>query len=215
MGFLNKKELRSGASKMDALQQRIDQLDDQIRKLEDRLQANTQNLNGAAEAARTGRNENPKGGARRMKAVTGGLLKENNSIKKELAALKAKRQRLAENKRIANIKHQYAGESVTIGGNAMGNFYTDDDVKQAKLKIYESCRNGDITEDQKQELLLALEESVEEYNERLDLWLDQQEVMEASSDEGLDFNAMKVFVYESADQGLITEAEKEFMLQYL
>lgn len=200
---------------MDALQQRIDQLDDQIRKLEDRLQANTQNLNGAAEAARTGRNENPKGGARRMKAVTGGLLKENNSIKKELAALKAKRQRLAENKRIANIKHQYAGESVTIGGNAMGNFYTDDDVKQAKLKIYESCRNGDITEDQKQELLLALEESVEEYNERLDLWLDQQEVMEASSDEGLDFNAMKVFVYESADQGLITEAEKEFMLQYL
>lgn len=215
MGFLNKKELRSGTSKMDALQQRIDQLDDQIRKLEDRLQANTQNLNGAAEAARTGRNENPKGGARRMKAVTGGLLKENNSIKKELAALKAKRQRLAENKRIANIKHQYAGESVTIGGNAMGNFYTDDDVKQAKLKIYESCRNGDITEDQKQELLLALEESVEEYNERLDLWLDQQEVTEASSDEGLDFNAMKVFVYESADQGLITEAEKEFMLQYL
>lgn len=196
------------------LQTKIEELDEQIKVLEDRLQASQRKLDGATEEARTRPGENPKGGAKRMKSVTADLLKENNSIKKELASVKARRARLAERKRTADIKNKYHTETGMNGGITMGNVYTDDDVKQAKLKIYESCSKGVITKDQRDGLLQALAESVEEYNENVDRYLAEQAAA-GTGEGGLDFNAMKVFVYESADKGLISEDEKEYLLSYL
>lgn len=204
----------ANASESDRLANQIREIDKKIQELESREKSSRANIDGAAEAARTKPGERPQGGARRMKKVTSDLLKENSSIKKELAALKSKRARLVEKKKIVDIKQQYKSESVPNGGIKMGKVYTDEDIQEAKLKIYESCRAGVIDEDTKDELLEALAESVDEYNENVEAYLAQQEMME-NAEAQLDFNAMKVFVYESAEAGLIDEDEKNYLLQYL
>lgn len=103
------------------------------------------------------------------------------------------------------------------------NKYTNDDVDNAKMTIYEACRLGKIDVDQKTELLEKLDDAVMEYNSILehaeglvDLSEDddnEEVVDESVEDDTMTLEDAKLIVYESWRNGDISEEERDEILE--
>ena len=105
---------------------------------------------------------------------------------------------------------------------AIMNKYTNEDIDDAKMAIYEACRLGKITVDEKTEFLERLD-AVIEYNSILehaenveDLSVDgDDDLMEESADDEdtMTLEDAKLIVYESWRNGDISEEERDEILE--
>lgn len=103
------------------------------------------------------------------------------------------------------------------------NKYTNEDIDDAKMAIYEACRLGKITVDEKTEFLERLDDAVIEYNSILehaenveDLSVDRDDdLMEESADDEdtMTLEDAKLIVYESWRNGDISEEERDEILE--
>ena len=106
---------------------------------------------------------------------------------------------------------------------AIMNKYTNEDIDDAKMAIYEACRLGKITVDEKTEFLERLDDAVIEYNSILehaenveDLSVDgDDDLMEESADDEdtMTLEDAKLIVYESWRNGDISEEERDEILE--
>lgn len=106
---------------------------------------------------------------------------------------------------------------------AIMNKYTNEDIDDAKMAIYEACRLGKITADEKTEFLERLDDAVIEYNSILehaenveDLSVDgDDDLMEESADDEdtMTLEDAKLIVYESWRNGDISEEERDEILE--
>lgn len=194
---------------VDDLKKQYDSLTSQILELERKIAAGTRTGSEILNDTKSDFGTHPKNQKRLMRKAVDGVIKENNSLKKEREKLLKQQSRLEEKIKLLEIKQRYKTESCDEnGGSIMFKTYTDEDVAQAKLKIYESARAGVITESQKDALLEELDHAIDDYNERVS-------ALTESTDDDLDRDAMRLFIYESAHNGLITEEEKDYFLENL
>lgn len=104
------------------------------------------------------------------------------------------------------------------------NKYTNEDIDDAKMAIYEACRLGKISTDQKTDLMERLDDAVMEYNHILenatnvedlsDYDDDDEEVMdESAEDDTMTLEDAKLIIYESWRNGDISEEERDEILE--
>ena len=109
---------------------------------------------------------------------------------------------------LSGTKIEYR-ESAEEGGIKM---YTDEQINQMRLSVYEAAEDGSISENLKNYLLLTIESTIEDYNTyvnnqaKYDLW--EEEARE-------NYKTAKLHLYESFDEGYINEDQLCTMIESL
>ncbi len=132
------------------------------------------------------------------------LLKERKKIIRSLAQLGVN----VIPESLSGTKIEYR-ESAEEGGIKM---YTDEQINQMRLSVYEAAEDGSISDNLKNYLLLTIESTIEDYNTyvnnqaKYDLW--EEEARE-------NYNTAKLHLYESFDEGYINEDQLSIMIESL
>lgn len=194
---------------------RIQEIDNKIKELQRRRERNNATSDKRMESLKPKPGVAEKGAAKRMRLATKELHSENNSIIKEIASLKKEKEKLLNKKKLQDAKSIYAKE---YGGIEMNNIYTNEDVEERRLKLYDALREGVITESQFDELNDELDAAIDMYNESLEYDEDDDlddDMMEESVDGEDETASMRLFIYESVREGTLTAEEGADMLDRL
>nr|DAK39034.1 MAG TPA: hypothetical protein [Caudoviricetes sp.] len=202
-GGKTKKASATNADKIRRLRAEIQDIDNDIQEVKDQL---GRLINSGSRDVKT------------FAKIRKELAAKNNKLMKERNTLVSKLNSLEARDNAAKLRAKVYGESG--GNNIMFNTYTNDEIDEAKLKVYESVRNGVISKEDGNAILCHLSEAVDDYNDRVDQYYaesddDDEPDDDSEKDGDVDVKALKKKLKDLGENGDLTEDEMNYLIDLM